>query len=191
MTRFGHTEVERVSKGKALGCFSLDNPLRKVCIKYLITNPWFDYFITATILTNCVFLGLSNPPAAAEYVFTAIFTVEMVGRVVGLGFIWKQHTYLRDNWNKLDFIVVLMGYIALIPKAGNYSAIKAFRVFRILRAITAIPELRVMIAALGKCIAAMTDIIILIISAVRIECTINTFFLRSGCLDHIYFEAAG
>ena len=59
------------------------------------------------------------------------------------------------------------GYIALLPEAGNYSAIKAFRVFRILRTITAIPELRVMIAALGKCIAAMTDVIILIVSAVR------------------------
>lgn len=125
VTRFGHTEVDYVSKGKSLGILSIDNPIRNFCIKYMVINPWFDYFITTTILTNCVFLGLSQPPPAAEYVFTAIFTMEMIGRVIGLGFIWKENTYLRvsyRNINTLNFERALHGWSPLSPPTSALSS---------------------------------------------------------------------
>lgn len=41
-----------------------------------------------------------------------IYTLEMVGKIIGLGFIMHEHAYLKDAWNWLDFIVVLMGLVS-------------------------------------------------------------------------------
>ena len=45
-----------------------------------------------------------------RYVFSGIYTMEMVMKILSRGFIFHNHAYLRDGWNWLDFIVVLLGY---------------------------------------------------------------------------------
>ena len=42
-------------------------------------------------------------------VFLAIYSVEMVIKVIAKGFILNNYTYLRNPWNWLDFIVILSG----------------------------------------------------------------------------------
>lgn len=44
-----------------------------------------------------------------RYVFTAIYTAEMILKIISRGFILHSFSYLRDPWNWLDFIVVLLG----------------------------------------------------------------------------------
>lgn len=46
----------------------------------------------------------------ARYVFSGIYTMEMVMKILSRGFIFHKYAYLRDGWNWLDFIVVLLGY---------------------------------------------------------------------------------
>ena len=41
----------------------------------------FDVTIILTILINCVFLALDDPVDELEYVFTAIYTLEVVIKV--------------------------------------------------------------------------------------------------------------
>ncbi len=41
--------------------------------------------------------------------FLAIYTCEMVIKVIAKGFILNDYTYLRNPWNWLDFIVILSG----------------------------------------------------------------------------------
>lgn len=43
-----------------------------------------------------------------------------------VGLVKGERTYLKDSWNWLDFTVVVLGYITLIPNVGNYSAIRTF-----------------------------------------------------------------
>ena len=45
-----------------------------------------------------------------RYIFSGIYTMEMVMKILSRGFIFHTHAYLRDRWNWLDFIVVLLGY---------------------------------------------------------------------------------
>ena len=54
--------------------------------------------------------------------FTAIFTVELVLRVMALGFVLHRYSYLRDPWNWLDFIVVLFSFADPIRLSHTYSA---------------------------------------------------------------------
>lgn len=49
------------------------------------------------------------PPSRCRYVFTAIYSVEMIGKIIGLGFYQQECAYLREPWNWLDFVVVVLG----------------------------------------------------------------------------------
>ena len=40
--------------------------------------------------------------------FIAIFTAEMIVKVIALGFVMHKYAYLRDGWNVLDFTVVVL-----------------------------------------------------------------------------------
>ena len=58
------------------------------------------------ILTNCVFMAIDNPlvpplpyQIIADYVFLSIFTLEMVLKIIAMGFALRPHSYLRDAWN--------------------------------------------------------------------------------------------
>ena len=44
-------------------------------------------------------------------VITFIFIGEYFLKVIAMGFIIGKNSYLRDNWNKLDFIVVATGLV--------------------------------------------------------------------------------
>ena len=77
----------------------------------------------------------------------------MVGKILALGFV----PYLRDPWNTLDFVVVLVGFISFVPALGNYSAIRVLRVFRAFKVVTAVPGLQLMVRALGVCMKEMSN----------------------------------
>jgi len=44
-------------------------------------------------------------------VITFIFIGEYVLKVIAMGFVIGKNSYLRDHWNKLDFIVVTTGLV--------------------------------------------------------------------------------
>ncbi|EPY86427.1 hypothetical protein CB1_000313030 [Camelus ferus] len=68
-------------------------------------------FIMITILTNCVFMTMSDPPSWSkhvEYTFTGIYTFESLIKILARGFCIDDFTFLRDPWNWLDFSVIMM-----------------------------------------------------------------------------------
>lgn len=79
----------------------------------------------------------------AETAFNAVFTVEMVLRMISLGGVWA---YLKHPWNMFDFFMVVAGYTAFIPtgssNTGGIRALRAMRALRPLRSITRFEALR-------------------------------------------------
>ena len=64
---------------------------------------------------------------------TAAFCLEASLKIITLGFILNgQKSYLMDNWNILDFIIVLFSLVSLSISA-DIGFIKVLRVARILR----------------------------------------------------------
>ena len=62
--------------------------------------------------------------------------MEMVLRIIGLGFVFNKGAYLRSYWNQLDFICVVTGFIGMVGDDGaSLSGIRAFRVLRPLRTV--------------------------------------------------------
>ncbi|OXB60426.1 UNVERIFIED_CONTAM: hypothetical protein H355_009829, partial [Colinus virginianus] len=75
-----------------------------------------------------------------RHLFTAIYTGEILIKVVARGLFWNEFTFLRDPWNVLDFVVLAVTYYSIICTAsGNVSALRTFRVLRTLKAISVIP----------------------------------------------------
>ena len=46
--------------------------------------------------------------------FQNLYTVEMVFKILGLGFVIGPDTYLNDPWNILDFTIVMIGWISIL-----------------------------------------------------------------------------
>ncbi|XP_051249597.1 LOW QUALITY PROTEIN: sodium channel protein type 4 subunit alpha B [Dicentrarchus labrax] len=139
------------------------NPLRTVAIKILI-HSLFSLFIMVTILTNCAFMTMSDPPAwskTVEYVFTFIYTFEATTKVMSRGFCVGEFTFLKDPWNWLDFMVISMAYLTEFVDLGNVSVLRTFRVLRALKTITVIPGLKTIVGALIQSVKKLADVMIL------------------------------
>uniref|UniRef100_A0A8C5FBM0 Sodium channel protein n=1 Tax=Gadus morhua TaxID=8049 RepID=A0A8C5FBM0_GADMO len=145
-----------INKGNTIQRFNAD----PAC--YLTT--FFSLFIMLTILANCVFMTLSDPPAwgkTVEYVFTGIYTFEATVKVVARGFSIGPFTFLKDPWNWLDFMVISMAYLTEFVDLGNVSALRTFRVLRALKTITVIPGLKTIVGALIQSVKKLANVMIL------------------------------
>uniref|UniRef100_A0A3P8SDP6 Sodium channel protein n=1 Tax=Amphiprion percula TaxID=161767 RepID=A0A3P8SDP6_AMPPE len=158
--------IFRFNATPALYILTPFNPLRRIAIRVLVHSYPFRVImlIMFTILTNCAFMTLSNPPDWAknvEYTFTGIYTFESLIKILARGFCVGKFTFLRDPWNWLDFSVILMAYVTEFVDLGNVSALRTFRVLRALKTISVIPGLKTIVGALIQSVKKLSDVMIL------------------------------
>jgi hypothetical protein len=68
---------------------------------------------------------------------------------IAFGFLFNgKWSYLRQNWNMIDFLIIVFSLLSLTPLTDNLKIFKIFRVFRFLRLITRNEELKVAVRAL-------------------------------------------
>jgi hypothetical protein len=48
-------------------------------------------------------------------VLSIIFALECILKIVGMGFVIHENSYLRDSWNRLDFFVVAVSILDFVP----------------------------------------------------------------------------
>nr|XP_055057417.1 sodium channel, voltage gated, type XII, alpha a [Misgurnus anguillicaudatus] len=155
--------IFRFSPTSALYIFSPFHCIRRISIRILV-HSLFSLFIMCTILTNCCFMAMSDPPQWTkylEYTFTGIYTFESVIKILARGFCLESFTFLRDPWNWLDFTVIVMAYVTEFVDLGNVSALRTFRVLRALKTISVIPGLKTIVGALIQSVKKLADVMIL------------------------------
>jgi hypothetical protein len=71
-----------------------------------------------TILANCVFLAIDDPnkeelsyQVVSDFIFLVIFTVEMLLKIIAMGFLLKPFSYLRDAWNIVRYWSLIFSWI--------------------------------------------------------------------------------
>ncbi|XP_054891227.1 voltage-dependent P/Q-type calcium channel subunit alpha-1A isoform X4 [Poeciliopsis prolifica] len=133
---------------------STTNPFRRAC-HYICTLRYFEMCILLVIAMSSIALAAEDPvwPESPrnnvlryfDYVFTGVFTFEMLIKMVDLGLVLHQGSYFRDLWNILDFIVVSGALVAFAftgsSKGKDISTIKSLRVLRVLRPLKTIKRL--------------------------------------------------
>ncbi|XP_050975168.1 sodium channel, voltage-gated, type I-like, alpha isoform X2 [Labeo rohita] len=143
-------------------------------------------FIMFTILANCAFMVYSQPPEWAknvEYAFTGIYTFEALIKIVARGFCVGNFTFLRDPWNWLDFMVIVMAFVTEFIKIGNVSALRTFRVLRALKTISVIPGLKTIVGALIQSVKKLSDVMILTLFCLSVFALVG-LQLFMGALRH-------
>ena len=75
---------------------------------------------------------------------TIFFTCEFALKILAMGFVVHRNSYLRDYWNWLDTLVVIVGFIELMPfmNVASLRSLRVLRVLRPLRSINAFPNLK-------------------------------------------------
>ena len=69
-------------------------------------NKTLQAHTTVHLVTKLSFALLQE---IAEYVFLAVFTLEAVLKIIAYGFLFHPGAYLRNGWNILDFVIVVVG----------------------------------------------------------------------------------
>uniref|UniRef100_A0A4X2L7V6 Voltage-dependent N-type calcium channel subunit alpha n=1 Tax=Vombatus ursinus TaxID=29139 RepID=A0A4X2L7V6_VOMUR len=133
-------------------CLSPTNLLRRAC-HYIVNMRYFEMVILGVIALSSIALAAEDPVQAdsprnnvlkyMDYIFTGVFTFEMVIKMIDLGLLLHPGSYFRDLWNILDFIVVSGALVAFAfsGKGKDISTIKSLRVLRVLRPLKTIKRL--------------------------------------------------
>uniref|UniRef100_A0A8C5FYN5 Voltage-dependent L-type calcium channel subunit alpha n=1 Tax=Gouania willdenowi TaxID=441366 RepID=A0A8C5FYN5_GOUWI len=186
---------------RALFCLNLNNPIRRACISLVEWKP-FDIFILLSIFANCVALAIYIPfPGddsnstnqeleTVEYAFLIIFTIETFLKIIAYGFVMHQNSYVRNGWNMLDFVIVIVGLFSVVlemitkdadsgsqsggkPGPFDVKALRAFRVLRPLRLVSGVPSLQVVLNSIIKAMVPLLHIALLVLFVIIIYAIIG------------------
>ena len=139
----------------------------------LVESRWFDPCILLSILANCVTMAWQSPLdpcctdkarflAWCEDAFLAVFTGELLLKVLAYGFVSSKSSYLRDPWCQLDFVIVSLGWLPILfPSLGNYSGLRAFRALRPLRALKRLPGMPLLVQWIIDVLPKLGDVLML------------------------------
>ncbi|KAK6195079.1 hypothetical protein SNE40_000584 [Patella caerulea] len=160
--------------------FGPTNPIRRFC-HFVVNLRYFDLFIMIVICASSVALAAEDPVIEKsernvilnyfDFVFTGVFTIEMLLKVVDLGLLLHPGSYCRDLWNILDATVVICALVAFGfndavfgDSAGkNLNTIKSLRVLRVLRplkTINRVPKLKAVFDCVFNSLKNVSNILI-------------------------------
>ncbi|XP_055958149.1 muscle calcium channel subunit alpha-1 [Patella vulgata] len=127
-----------------------------------------------------------------EFLFLVIFTLEAFLKVIAYGFVMHSGAYLRNGWNILDFIIVVIGVISIIltavhSKGFDVKALRAFRVLRPLRLVSRAPSLQVVLNSILRAMVPLLHIALLVIFVIIIYAIIG-LELFSGKMHETCFD---
>ena len=138
-------------------------------------HPLFETISITVIIVNSLFLAMDDPLRdqsetpkymnIADEVFQFAYTIEMVIKVLSMGFLFNKGSYLRDAWNILDFVIIASGYMSMFLQGSgvNLSALRSFRVIRPLRTISSVKGLRVIVSALINALPLLRDSLLVLL----------------------------
>jgi hypothetical protein len=126
-----------IGSGKSLGCFLPTNRFRAICVE-IVTNPYFDWAVLVTVALSALILACDAPDTSkavsnfvlwGDYTVTLLFVLEMMLKIVAMGFYFGQGTYLKDSWNVLDFLIVLISILSIYLSQGTTAEVCLVPVF--------------------------------------------------------------
>ena len=163
---------------------SQTNKFRIMCMK-LINNNWFDKFIllmiifsTARIIIDTFINGYTFALILdiVDIFLNTFFLLESITKICALGMALDEGSYLSDNWNKLDIILVLCSfadyqyifekYVSENESKSSSQFLKVLRLLRTLRPIRFIShneKLKIIIVSLIDSILPITNALFIVI----------------------------
>ena len=179
----GHKVIKRVPM--SLCCLSTTNPCRKLSAR-ISEHRAFEMVIIVFIIANMIGMACRDYTDIydksernrileyIDYVFSGVFIIEAVLKIITSGFICGRRTYLRQAWNVIDFVIVLaaviqIGLSVFNLQDGSLGGLKSLRILRVLRplkAVKSMPAIRLQVAALLKSLKQLANVMIFLASMI-------------------------
>ncbi|KAL0893243.1 hypothetical protein ABMA27_014844 [Loxostege sticticalis] len=179
----------------------------RLFVHNVVTSKYFDLAIAGVIGLNVVTMAIEYyrmPPALQyalkifNYFFTAVFILEAVMKLVALGF----KIYLKDKWNQLDVIIVILSIVGIVLEELetniipiNPTIMRVMRVLRIARVLKLLKMAKGIRALLDTVMQALPQVgnlgllfflLFFIFAALGVE-----LFGRLECSDEIPCQGLG
>jgi Ni,Fe-hydrogenase I cytochrome b subunit len=193
---------DETQQGYSLFIFSPTNPFR-IFLRDFVQNNYFAGFIYHMIALNSLLLALDEPKLSDPYqqktisnlllIISIIFVVEMVVKIIVVGFYIGERTYLKDSWNILDFIIVMFSILTWIMEAAagaDISFIRGFRALRALRPLRVVSKnegIKTVVNSLLLSIPALLNVLLIVLLFLMVFgiLGIQLFMGKLGnCNDH-------
>lgn len=125
---------------------------------------WFDWLTVGVIIANAVVLGLETFPALNENynglltllneAFFGYYVVELAIRITAFG--KRPLSFFKSGWNDFDFVIVAVGFVPGLRE--NATLIRMVRLLRVTRLFRLLPDLRVIVHAVGRSIPGLSSL---------------------------------
>jgi voltage-gated sodium channel len=145
-------------------------------LRLLLQRPIVDRVIMGLIAFNAVTLGLETSDwvmsragsllLSLDRIILAVFVIELAARMIA-----DFRGFWRDPWRIFDFIIVS---IALVPTAGAFSVLRAFRILRVLRLLSTVEAMRRVVSGLLAALPGMGSILLLLCLIFYVFAVIST-----------------
>jgi len=129
----------------------------------------FAAAVFVVILVNAVVLGLETYSklearygqllAVVNDACLGLFVIELAIRIAAYG--RRPLDFFRSGWNVFDFVVIAAGFT---PGLGRDTTIlRLVRLARVIRVVTVLPDLRILVVAVGRSIPAIASLGVLVL----------------------------
>lgn len=125
---------------------------------------WFDWLTVGVILANAVVLGLETFPALNDdynsfftllnEIFFGYYVVELIIRITAFG--KRPLSFFKSGWNDFDFVIVAVGFVPGLRE--NATLIRMVRLLRVTRLFRLLPDLRIIVHAVGRSIPGLSSL---------------------------------
>jgi hypothetical protein len=120
----------------------------------------------------------------SDMVLTILFTIEALLKIISFGLIFNgKMSYLRNGWNIVDLLVIIISLASLILQGDKLKIIKIIRLFRVLRPLRMISRnkgLKIGIQALFMAVPSIVNVVIVSL----------LFYVIFGIITVNYFKGA-
>jgi voltage-gated sodium channel len=142
------------------------DPMLALC-RRLAASSRFDTTMLVVIVLNAVALGAETYDSVndrygeelhrANDVFLAIFVAELAIRIAAC---WpKPGEFFASGWNVFDFVVIAGSFVPGVRE--NATLLRLLRLARIVRAVRLLPDLRVLVVAVGRSIPGVSSLAVM------------------------------
>ena len=175
--------------------------------RYFVDNLIFEYLSFLLIIINCTLIIVSDPTNPnnignrTDNYFLIFYTLEAILKIITFTFYSGEDAYIKDYWNILDLLVVIIGLISFSvedilggKKLSGLSALKTFRILRPLKTVKRFRGLRNLVLALIASIGHLYETVLvlffffLLFSITGLQMWQGLFFRRCMNLNYGYFS---
>ncbi|XP_072541863.1 sodium channel, voltage-gated, type I-like, alpha isoform X2 [Salminus brasiliensis] len=136
----------------------------KKAVHMVVMDPFVDLSITICIVMNTIFMAMEHHPmdkdfsamlSVGNYVFTGIFTAEMIFKIIAL----DPYYYFQEGWNVFDSVIVSLSLMELgLANISGMSVLRSFRLLRVFKLAKSWPTLNMLIKIIGNSMGALSNL---------------------------------